>query len=236
MSSRALASPQHRARVIGGSAGLGSSGRSDAPCFLLAALLLLAAVPVAAQVGTYPTATQSDADRLAAAIRRVGAAPRDLNALIEAGELSVKVGDATAAAALFKRAEQIDPNNGRVKAGIARILVNGEHPGGVARSLLAERAGLVMTGYAADRGLAYDLIGEQEARSATIASRCGRATTRRSAAATGAVARHRRQQAGGAGGDRRPAAQERPRRLVRARLHPGDERRRRGCEPDRDRA
>lgn len=133
------------------------------PSFLLAAPLLLAAVPAAAQVGAYPTATQSDADRLAAAIRRVGASPRDLNALVEAGELSVKVGDATAAAALFKRAEQIDPNNGRVKGGIARILVNGEHPGEALRYFaLAERAGLVMAPYAADRGLAYDLIGEQE--------------------------------------------------------------------------
>lgn len=134
-----------------------------APLLLAAPLPFLAAVPAAAQVGTYPTASASDADRLANAIRRVGASPRDLNALIEAGELSVKVGDATAAASLFKRAEQIDPNNGRVKAGIARILVNGEHPGEALRYFaLAERNGLSMAPYAADRGLAFDLIGEQE--------------------------------------------------------------------------
>ncbi|MEH3102282.1 MAG: sporulation protein, partial [Sphingomonas phyllosphaerae] len=67
-----------------------------------------------------------DADRLADVVRRLGSAPRDLSALIEAGDLSFALGDATAAAALYKRAEAVDPNNGRVKAGIARILVNGE--------------------------------------------------------------------------------------------------------------
>jgi hypothetical protein len=134
-----------------------------APLLLAAPLPVLVGMPALAQVGTYPAPSRTDADRLADAIRRVGAAPRDLNALIEAGELSVKVGDATAAASLFKRAEQIDPNNGRVKAGIARILVNGEHPGEALRYFaLAERNGLSMTPYAADRGLAFDLIGEQE--------------------------------------------------------------------------
>ena len=45
-----------------------------------------------------------DADRLADVVRRLGSAPRDLSALIEAGDLSFALGDATAAAALYKRA------------------------------------------------------------------------------------------------------------------------------------
>ncbi len=119
------------------------------------------AAPAAAQ--TYAAPTRTDADRLADAVRRVGASPRDLSALVEAGELSIKVGDATAAAAFFKRAEQVDPNNGRVKAGIARILVAGEHPGEALRYFdQAARTGLSMAPYAGDRGLAYDLTGEQE--------------------------------------------------------------------------
>jgi hypothetical protein len=104
-----------------------------------------------------------EADRLADAVRRLGASPRDLSALIEAGELSFRLGDATAAAALYKRAEQIDPANGRVKGGIGRILVNGERPGEALRYFdQAQRYGARMADYADDRGLAYDLIGQQE--------------------------------------------------------------------------
>lgn len=103
-----------------------------------------------------------DADALAAAMRRLGANSRDLSALIEAGELSLKLGDATAAASLFKRAEQIDPMNGRVKAGMARILVQQERPGEALRFFdQAAGYGLDARNFAGDRGLAYDLIGEQ---------------------------------------------------------------------------
>ncbi|WP_298674605.1 tetratricopeptide repeat protein, partial [uncultured Sphingomonas sp.] len=105
----------------------------------------------------------SDADQLAAAMRTLGASPRDLNALIGAGELSLKLGDPSAAAALFKRAEDVDPMNGRVKAGMARILVQQERPGEALRYFdQAAGYGLDPRSFAGDRGLAYDLIGEQE--------------------------------------------------------------------------
>ena len=119
-------------------------------------------LPIAAAAQVVMPVANPDADRLAELVRRLGAAPRDLSALIEAGELSFALGDATAAAALYKRAEAIDPSNGRVKAGIARILVNGERPGEALRYFEeAQRHGAVMARYADDRGLAYDLIGEQ---------------------------------------------------------------------------
>ncbi|MEH3101452.1 SPOR domain-containing protein [Sphingomonas adhaesiva] len=131
------------------------------------AAMALSAVawPVAGAAQSYPMVQplNPDADRLADVVRRLGASPRDLSALIEAGELSFRLGDATAAAALYKRAEAIDPANGRVKAGIAQILVNGERPGEALRYFeQAQRYGAPMAGYASDRGLAYDLIGEQE--------------------------------------------------------------------------
>ena len=129
------------------------------------AALLLAACPaaVAAQQLQMVQTLNPDADRLAETVRRLGASPRDLSALIEAGDLSFRLGDATAAAAFYKRAEAIDPNNGRVKAGIGRILVNGERPGEALRYFeLAQRYGAPMADYAGDRGLAYDLVGEQE--------------------------------------------------------------------------
>lgn len=132
-----------------------------APLALAAAL---AAVPVTvACAQAIMPAANPEADRLAELVRRIGASPRDLSALVEAGELSFKLGDATAAAALYKRAEAIDPRNARVKGGIARILVNGERPGEALRYFdEAQRYGAAMARYADDRGLAYDLIGEQE--------------------------------------------------------------------------
>jgi len=134
---------------------------------LISASLLLAGaampLPLAAQAMVQPLPGTTDADKLADLVRELGRNPRDLSALIEAGDLSAKLGDTTAAAALYKRASQIDPNNARVKAGIARILVNGEHPGEALRYFdQAQRSGLSPTMFADDRGLAYDLIGEQE--------------------------------------------------------------------------
>lgn len=131
----------------------------------LMALMLPAAVLPAtnARAQAVMPIANPDADRLADVVRRLGAAPRDLSALIEAGDLSLQLGDATAAATLYKRAEAVDPNNGRVKAGMARILVTGERPGEALRFFdQAERLGAPMARYADDRGLAYDLIGEQE--------------------------------------------------------------------------
>lgn len=114
------------------------------------------------QVQTVPRATP-DADALAGAMRRLGANPRDLSALLEAAELSLKLGDVNAAASLLKRAENVDPMNGRVKAGMARILVTQERPGEALRYFdQAIGYGLNPQSFAGDRGLAYDLIGEQE--------------------------------------------------------------------------
>ncbi|WP_341207525.1 SPOR domain-containing protein [uncultured Sphingomonas sp.] len=140
------------------------SGRFRLAGCLAVSLAALSMTAAGGAVAQEVVATPNpDADRLADVVRRLGSAPRDLSALIEAGDLSFALGDATAAAALYKRAEAVDPNNGRVKAGIARILVNGERPGEALRYFeQAQRHGAPMPQYADDRGLAYDLIGEQE--------------------------------------------------------------------------
>jgi len=133
----------------------------------LAALVALTlAVPTAgaaAQEVVQPLPGTTDADRLADDMRRLAANPRDVDALIAAGELSLKLDDLSAAAALFARAEKVDPRNARMKAGMASILVRSERPGEALRYFAqAESYGLTVAQFAADRGLAYDLIGEQE--------------------------------------------------------------------------
>lgn len=102
------------------------------------------------------------ADELAAQMRLLAANPQDLQALIRAGELTLKLDDPTAAATFFAHAEKIDPRNARIKAGLGSLLVQAEKPGEALRRFAeAESFGLAPQHFAADRGLAYDLIGDQ---------------------------------------------------------------------------
>nr|WP_299851359.1 SPOR domain-containing protein [Sphingomonas bacterium] len=121
---------------------------------------LFCAVPVAAQMMPAPS---GDADELAAQMRQLAADPQNLSALIRAGELALRLDDPTAAAGFFSRAERIDPRNARIKAGLGSLLVGEERPGEALRRFAeAEALGADARGFVADRGLAYDLIGEQD--------------------------------------------------------------------------
>jgi Flp pilus assembly protein TadD len=136
------------------------------------AAISAAAVPAVAQ--THPpgrTATglatiappTPDADELAEQMRVLAKDPKNVDALIRAGELTLTLGDPTAAAVLFSRAEKIEPNNPRMKAGMAATLVRMERPGQALRLFAqAEQGGYDVTEFAADRGLAYDLVGAQD--------------------------------------------------------------------------
>ena len=131
---------------------------------LLAALLAAACLPagLAAQAMVQPLG-QTDADLLAAQMRRLASDPRDMAALATAGELSLRLGDLSGAAALFARADKVDPRSGRVKAGMGSILVRSERPGEALRFFgQAETYGWPVARYAADRGLAFDLVGQQD--------------------------------------------------------------------------
>ncbi|MDH7971386.1 SPOR domain-containing protein [Sphingomonas sp. AR_OL41] len=124
--------------------------------------LLHAPLPVFAQTMMVP-APPGDADELAAQMRQLAADPQNLAALIRAGELALRLEDNSAAAGFFARAERIDPRNARIKAGLGSLLVGEERPGEALRRFAeAEALGADGRAFAADRGLAYDLIGEQD--------------------------------------------------------------------------
>jgi Flp pilus assembly protein TadD len=134
------------------------------PRALLALVLALAVspVPLSAQEVVQPLPGTTDADRLGDVMRRVAQNPRNVDALVEAADLSIKLDDLSGAASLLARAEKVDARDPRIKAGMASILVRSERPGEALRYFTqAEAAGLPAARFAADRGLAYDLIGDQ---------------------------------------------------------------------------
>lgn len=139
--------------------------RSSHHLLTAALALVLAAVPAAASAQAVVQAIPgtTDADKLGDVMRQLASNPRNIDALIKAGDLSMGLGDLSGAAALFARAEKVNPRDGRAKAGMASILVRSERPGEALRYYAqAEGLGLDPRNFAADRGLAYDLIGQQD--------------------------------------------------------------------------
>ncbi|MBB5710636.1 SPOR domain-containing protein [Sphingomonas xinjiangensis] len=102
-----------------------------------------------------------DADRLAQTVRALATDPRNLSELVEAGRLSTRLNDLSAALAFFQRAESVSPSDPRIAAGRASVLVRMKRPGEALRLFQsAEARGVAIRDYAADRGFAYDLLGQ----------------------------------------------------------------------------
>lgn len=99
--------------------------------------------------------------QLNSALTRLARDPRDLQALIDAGNAALKMGDVEAASGFFRRANQVNATDARVKAGLGGALVRSGDPiGAIGLFDEAERAGAQAAVLAADRGLAYDLVGD----------------------------------------------------------------------------
>lgn len=130
--------------------------------FLLASAAC-AAAPVAAQMVQPVPGTGDPAATLSMHLRTLAASPRDLSALLGAGQAALAVGDPNAALGFFARAEELAPNNGRAKAGLASALVQLEKPDD-ALPLFGQAVamGVSESEIAADRGLAYDLRGDSK--------------------------------------------------------------------------
>jgi len=100
-------------------------------------------------------------ERLSAALTALGSNPRDVKALVDAGDAASSLGDISAALGFYRRADQASPNNPRAKAGIARAFIkNGDPVSAIPFFDAAEKAGATAAQIASDRGLAYDLVGD----------------------------------------------------------------------------
>jgi tetratricopeptide (TPR) repeat protein len=102
-----------------------------------------------------------EARQLSEALQRLAVNPRDLDALIAAGNASLKLDDIDAALGFFTRAEEIAPTDPRTKAGRAAAMIQEENPFEALRLFdEAERAGASLADLATERALAYDLVGD----------------------------------------------------------------------------
>lgn len=141
---------------------------------LALALLLSAAAPCAmAQADDDPdgpatvsrpvvqSTGQTPSRELNGALARLAADPRNVSALFDAAGAALKLGDSDAAIGFLARADEVQPGNARTKALLGKAQLVAENPVSAIRSFdEAESAGADTFAMAADRALAYDLVGD----------------------------------------------------------------------------
>ena len=120
-----------------------------------------AAAPASAQ-GSYSPYAESPAAALARYVRTLASDPKDFSSLIGAGKAALALGDNQAAAGFFARADEVNPRSPMPQAGMGAVSVaNGEPQGALPYFTRAQQLGAPVAVFGADRGLAYDLLGQQ---------------------------------------------------------------------------
>ena len=145
-----------------------------APALVLT--LALAATPgparaqeVVAQPVVQPLPS-AEVQRLNRALVALAKAPRDREALIEAGQAALGVEDLEAAIGFFGRAAEVDPGHPAVSLGLAAVyLRSGRAAEALRQYELALAGGAPEREVLADQALAFDLVGDQAAAQAAYA-------------------------------------------------------------------
>ncbi|WP_370310145.1 SPOR domain-containing protein [Sphingobium abikonense] len=128
--------------------------------WILCALLL--APPAIAQTDQADLVRPLSAADLNSNLARLASNPRDVDALIGAGEAALALDDPHGAAGFFARADAIASGNGRIKAGLARVMLKLQNPAEAVRLFdQAQRLGFPEASILTERGLARDLTGDQ---------------------------------------------------------------------------
>jgi Flp pilus assembly protein TadD len=129
---------------------------------LVAGACALVAAPAAAQ-GSYSQYDESPASALARYVRTLASDPKDFDSLIGAGKAALALGDAQAAAGFFARADDVNPQSPLPQAGMGAVSVaNGDPQGALPYFKRAQQLGASVASFACERGLAYDLMGQQQ--------------------------------------------------------------------------
>jgi len=97
-------------------------------------------------------------------LARLNRNPRDIDALVDAGNGALAMGDTDAAVSFFTRADRLSPGTPRIEAGLAGAKVMAEDPlAALPLFGAADRGGPLSPPRESDRGLAYDLVGDNAA-------------------------------------------------------------------------
>ncbi|MEO8142438.1 MAG: SPOR domain-containing protein [Sphingomicrobium sp.] len=134
--------------------------RSAARALILLAALGAPAMPTMAQYAV--TSPADPGTSLAGALRTLSSEPRNFQALIAAGRASLDMGDTQAAAGFYGRAEEAAPQSPVPKIGMGAAMTSmGDARGGMTYFDRASALGAPQSLLALDRGLAFDLLGQQ---------------------------------------------------------------------------
>ena len=122
---------------------------------------LAVASPAHAQ-GSYSPYAESPAAALARYVRTLASDPKDFSSLIGAGKAALELGDNQAAAGFFARADEVNPRSPLPQAGMGAVsAANGEAQAALPYFTRAQQLGAPVSVFGMDRGLAYDLLGQQ---------------------------------------------------------------------------
>lgn len=131
----------------------------------LAQAVLMTGPARARQAGEVVQATPSAAavDLLNRNLASLSRNPQDVTALLGAGQAALDLGDVQAANGFFTRANMVNPQLGKAKLGLAVVQIALRQPDSAAENFDAAQAlGEQPTGRLAERGMAYDLTGQQD--------------------------------------------------------------------------
>lgn len=129
---------------------------------VIAQTLPPAAPPAAPALDPATTARMETQARLTSALSRIAANGSDVQALTQAGRAALSLGDPRAALGFLARAESLAPRDPIIKAALGATMVQLEDPNQAMRFFEAAIAlGGLERAYLADRGLAFDLLGDQ---------------------------------------------------------------------------
>jgi Flp pilus assembly protein TadD len=122
----------------------------------------LAVSTSASAQGSYSPYNESPTAALARYVRTLASSPKEFNSLIGAGKAALQLGDAEAAAGFFARADDVNPRSPEPQAGMGAVAVaNGDAQGALPYFQRALQLGASVESFACDRGLAYDVLGQQ---------------------------------------------------------------------------
>jgi len=102
--------------------------------------------------------------RLNRALMELARRPNRVGTLLEAGDASLDLGDFDAAIGFYGRAADIEPNDARVRLGLARVYLRSGRPiEAIPLFQQARSAGAAPRDILPDQALAFDMVGDQEA-------------------------------------------------------------------------